>query len=89
MKKSIWISTASLLTAVIGLLSLPACRGNPAGPQLNLPQEGTAMSQPLDTLKIIGPAPEWENEVWINTERPLPLVDLRGKVVLLEMWTFG
>ena len=41
------------------------------------------------TLQSLGPAPELENEVWINTDEPLRLADLQGKVVLLEMWTFG
>jgi thiol-disulfide isomerase/thioredoxin len=36
----------------------------------------------------LGPAPELENTVWLNTPVPLHLADLRGKVVLLEMWTF-
>jgi hypothetical protein len=27
--------------------------------------------------------------VWLNTNEPLRLEDLRGKVVLLDMWTFG
>ena len=40
-------------------------------------------------LPVIGPAPAWRNEVWINSEGPLPLEDLRGQVVLLEFWTFG
>jgi len=40
-------------------------------------------------LPIYGAAPELENQVWLNTDRPLRLADLRGKVVLLEMWTFG
>ena len=40
-------------------------------------------------LPLIAPAPAWDNEVWINSETPLPLADLRGKVVLLEFWTFG
>ena len=40
-------------------------------------------------LPDLGPAPELENQVWINTDQPLRLADLRGKVVLLEMWTFG
>ena len=25
---------------------------------------------------------------WINTDRPLSLKDLRGKIVLLDFWTF-
>ncbi len=40
-------------------------------------------------LKSRGAAPELKNTVWLNTDRPLHLKDLRGKVVLLEMWTFG
>ena len=40
-------------------------------------------------LANLGPAPELSNEVWINSVGPLRLADLRGKVVLLEMWTFG
>lgn len=36
-----------------------------------------------------GPAPELTNEIWINSDKPLRLKDLRGKVVLLEFWTFG
>lgn len=25
---------------------------------------------------------------WLNTDRPLTLAELRGKIVLLEFWTF-
>jgi len=41
------------------------------------------------SLPDLGPAPELTNNIWLNVEGPLRLVDLRGKVVLLEMWTFG
>jgi hypothetical protein len=41
------------------------------------------------SLDDLGAAPELKNEVWLNTETPLRLADLRGKVVLLDMWTFG
>ncbi|MGH7165642.1 MAG: redoxin domain-containing protein [Nitrospiraceae bacterium] len=34
------------------------------------------------------PAPEITNEIWLNSP-PQRLVDLRGKVVLVEFWTFG
>jgi thiol-disulfide isomerase/thioredoxin len=33
-------------------------------------------------------APEFTNATWINSA-PLRLTDLRGKVVLVEFWTFG
>jgi hypothetical protein len=45
-------------------------------------------AQPPD-LPNMGPAPELENEVWLNVDAPLRLADLRGQVVALDMWTFG
>ncbi len=35
-----------------------------------------------------GPAPQWNNATWINSE-PLTLNQLQGKVILVEFWTFG
>ena len=46
--------------------------GAPAG-TVNLPQRGIA--------------PEFDNQTWINSE-PLQLAQLRGKVVLVDFWTF-
>ena len=40
-------------------------------------------------LSDLGPAPDFTNEVWINTAAPLTLHRLRGKVVLVEFWTYG
>ena len=34
------------------------------------------------------PAPEIVSSTWINSE-PLKMEDLRGKVVMVEFWTFG
>jgi hypothetical protein len=42
----------------------------------------------LASLDNYGPAPELYNQVWMNSE-PLSLADLRGKVVMVEFWTFG
>ena len=43
------------------------------------------------TASLVGKqAPEWTNDTWINTEgKTLRLKDLRGKVVLIEFWTYG
>lgn len=60
-------------------LVLTACSASPA--------TGTELETPV--LKDFGPAPELNNDVWLNVDQPLRLADLRGKVVLLEMWTFG
>jgi thiol-disulfide isomerase/thioredoxin len=39
-------------------------------------------------LRDLGKAPELANTIWINSDKPLRLKDLRGKVILLDMWTF-
>lgn len=37
---------------------------------------------------ILYEAPELHDGIWLNTETPYRLENLRGNVVLLEMWTF-
>ena len=39
--------------------------------------------------QITGSAPEITGEKWINTDKALSLESLKGKVVLIEFWTFG
>jgi thiol-disulfide isomerase/thioredoxin len=41
------------------------------------------------SLPDLGPAPELTNTTWLNVDAPLRLADLRGNVVIVEMWTFG
>ena len=44
------------------------------------------MARPTFTIH----APEFREGLdWIGTGRPLRLEDLRGKLVLLDFWTFG
>ena len=71
---------------VILSLVLSACASTdqkPASPT-STPEPSIEMH-----LENFGPAPELTNQVWLNTDHPLRLGELRGKVVLLEMWTFG
>jgi thiol-disulfide isomerase/thioredoxin len=63
------------------------------------PQAGELIEQPVQSpaeepisigvLADFGEAPELENEIWLNTDQPLRIAELRGSVVLLDMWTFG
>ena len=41
------------------------------------------------SLPDLGSAPELMNDIWLNVDSPLRLADLRGKVVAIDMWTFG
>lgn len=45
--------------------------------------------QKITSLPDLGVAPELTNETWLNVDAPLRLADLRGKVVIVEMWTLG
>jgi hypothetical protein len=54
---------------------------------------GVVVVGPLETgatgaLRIGAPAPEITGDRWINSE-PLSLASLRGRVVVVEFWTFG
>lgn len=63
------------------VLALTAC-----APQL---ASEPASDGKISSLPGLGPAPELTNGTWLNANAPLRLADLRGKVVLLDMWTFG
>lgn len=71
-----------LLGLIFGLTACAtATTGNEA---VTKPASSTASSLP-----DLGPAPELTNETWLNVDAPLRLTDLRGKVVAIDMWTFG
>ncbi|HKJ31229.1 MAG TPA: thioredoxin-like domain-containing protein [Balneolales bacterium] len=65
-------------------LMFSSCQSKPAN---NLTQ--TAVN---DSSKYVGKihAPEFPKGMqWLNTDRPLSLKELRGKIVLLDFWTYG
>ncbi len=74
------------LLASIFLLVLNACATSSSGD--THPAQTSNVSKKSVALPDLGPAPELDNTVWLNTDKPLRLADLRGKVVLLDMWTF-
>jgi hypothetical protein len=73
------LSACSVVPSDIGSERVDIPAGNePEGNQIVVAQ-----------LEDLGPAPELENEIWLNVDEPLRLANLRGQVVLLDMWTFG
>lgn len=51
-------------------------------------EESTTMPK-VASLPDLGPAPELTNDIWLNVPSPLRIAELQGKVVIVEMWTFG
>ena len=83
------LTMGGLLQACVGqdnILPAPAAQVVSATPIPPTPEPATAT--PAKKLPIQGKAQEWDNSVWLNTE-PLKLADLRGKVVIMEFWTFS
>ena len=97
-----WYLPHALLVIVIALV-LSSCTTpepapiTPATPTATLAEmPGSNNTPPASpspptaaVLADFGPAPELHNETWLNSAAPLRLAELRGQVVLLEMWTFG
>jgi thiol-disulfide isomerase/thioredoxin len=71
-----------ILPVLLLLLSGCADAVTPAASKSDKPDSSRSL------LRDLGPAPELNNKVWLNTPAPIHLADLRGKVILLEMWTF-
>ena len=75
----------------LAALALAACSGIPAqaaGPAEPAASSGEQPAQAASTYPDLGKAPELTNEVWLNSDAPLRMKDLVGKVVLIDMWTF-
>lgn len=84
----------AILWLMICTLALAGCRdqaanSTPAAEGLPAAEEIPAARDLPAAYPDLGEAPELGNETWLNTPEPLRLADLRGKVVLIDMWTFG
>ena len=73
---------------LLGLLTCILLGCAPKSGDTQLQSQDSTMPK-LTSLPDLGPAPELINTTWLNVESPLRIADLRGKVVLVEMWTFG
>jgi thiol-disulfide isomerase/thioredoxin len=51
--------------------------------------QAVAQSNPLLAFHAARrPAPPWKNNSWLNSDTPLTLEGLKGKVILLNFWVF-
>ena len=78
-----------LVLILAGCSIVPSSGGNGELPDTPVGESSTASMKKEIKLTDFGLAPELENTEWLNTEGPLRMAELRGKVVLIEMWTFG
>jgi len=90
-----WLLAAGLLLA-----GCAQTAGSATSPSVSPPAAATTAPQanvtPLPpepelagvSLRDYGAAPELQNAVWLNTPAPLKLANLRGQVVIVDMWTF-
>ena len=75
--KRVWLISALVL-------GLSACAQPPAGALQENPEPEVSAALP-----DLGLAPELANEIWLNVEAPLRLANLLGRVVAIDMWTYG
>jgi len=77
------------LLGLLALILFGCTAKQTSSPQSDVqPQLDSAMPK-VASLPDLGPAPELTNDTWLNVPSPLRLADLHGKVVLIDMWTFG
>jgi hypothetical protein len=89
-----WIVSLTTLAAatLVGCGAASQEQPEPAPPDQETeadPSTAAPTEPPAAPTENYGPAPEITNDVWLNTDAPIRLADQRGKVVLIEFWTFG
>ena len=74
---------------LLALLLFGCSTRGKSSPQNDIQSQADSAMPKTASLPNLGPAPELTNDTWLNVDSPLRLADLRGKVVLIDMWTFG
>jgi len=85
-----------LVVVVLALLATACSSDDTADTAPNAPTTAVA-ADPIEEDRTIEPsyagtvpAPEFPNGLeWLNTDRPIRLEELAGKIVLLDFWTYG
>jgi sugar lactone lactonase YvrE len=86
------ITVQRRIIAFAGALALVAvaCSSGVAGDSDGSPTTTGSSTTVADSYAGDTPAPDFPDGLdWLNTGRPLSLAELRGKVVLLDFWTYG
>lgn len=104
-RRFIWITAVSILLLILAACTttsepeggtveilldttvVPPTRENP--PATETAVSPTAEEAIMLDLPDLGPAPEIVNQTWLNTDEPITIASQRGKVILIEFWTFG
>ncbi|HID53926.1 MAG TPA: hypothetical protein EYP41_18045 [Anaerolineae bacterium] len=86
-----WLLLPALAVLLAGCAGSGTAVTQPANPPISQSPANTPMptERPQADLPDLGAAPEIENTVWINADEPVTIASQRGKVILLEFWTFG
>jgi hypothetical protein len=89
MKPWIWALVVLVLTGCMNASTSQTAQPGEGGEPTVQGKGEVAVPENHPVLDDLGLAPELENEIWLNSDGPLRLAELRGEVVLLDMWTFG
>lgn len=84
-----WIAGLTTILAAVLAGCGAAAQSQPEPPPPEPESEPAPDQPPAAPAVNYGPAPEITNEEWLNTDAPIRIADQRGKVVLVEFWTFG
>lgn len=89
---AVFLLLVLLIAACAAPSSEPPAAASPSG-AVEVIASGTVMPPTRGEIVVdlpdMGEAPEFQNEIWLNSDGPVTLASQRGKVVLLEFWTFG